>query len=554
MLAEQLYAFYKTDKIRFIINITFCLVYPIQEILLPYLYGKVIDSASSQNTSKMLLPFIYLAGVLVAVQIVHLLSDMSDASFNPALQNSIRKNLLNKIFEKYEFNFHELNSGDVISKLLKTPQCITTLFERIKNYIIPSIITFISAIGFFTYHDKFLGITLLITILCFSYSTIGSPNFCNKIANQKDKNSETLYSQIDDVLHNMIAVYTNNKQQSELKRLENYENIFTDSYKKTMLCSIKSRMWVVPITIIFLCIFVYRCFTMIRIKKMKVSVFVSLFVMLLYILSSMLTLTEQVRDMVFDWSCMSGLDEFNKIMKENYKENTNNKNVPNSGIFIDNIDFKYTSKKSAITNLNLHLRKNEKICVIGNNGSGKSTLLKLILKLIVPNKGSIYLNGISYNNIAMKDIRKIIKYVPQSPSLFNRSILENIKYNNPSITDQDVKNTIHELGLDHKFLPLENGLNTNVGIHGSFLSGGQRQLIYCLRVLLSHPDIIILDEPTSALDTKYKKLLTNLLDKFMKNKMIIFVSHDEFMINYATRKIEMLKGKVIRDETNNHYY
>jgi ABC-type bacteriocin/lantibiotic exporter with double-glycine peptidase domain len=176
-----------------------------------------------------------------------------------------------------------------------------------------------------------------------------------------------------------------------------------------------------------------------------------------------------------------------------------------------------------------------------------------LIKLNNPTDGTIFLNGISYSDISLKDIRKKIGYVPQQPVLFNRSILDNIKYSNINISNETIMSLLHELNLIEAFSNLENGLDTKIGKNGSKISGGQRQLIWSLRILLHDPEILILDEPTASLDEKTKSLLIRLYDHFMGDKTIIMVTHDQTLMKYARRTIVLDSGRIVKDYSNSRY-
>jgi len=255
-----------------------------------------------------------------------------------------------------------------------------------------------------------------------------------------------------------------------------------------------------------------------------------------------MNLTDQVRDMIFEVGIISNFEDM-----FSYKHIYKNEDIPDSliipqqGLYLYNISFSYSSTlKPTISHFNLYINNGDRICIVGEIGSGKSTILKLLLKLHEPNYGTIFLNGVSYNNISVKNIRKIIGYVPQQPILFNRSILENIKYSNPHVDDEYIINLLYQLNLSE-------GLNTKIGKNGSKISGGQRQLIWSLRILLHNPDILILDEPTASLDEKTKSLLIRLYEHFMTDKTIIMVTHDQTLMKYAKRMIVMDSGKIVND-------
>lgn len=556
--AEVIYDFFQENPTLVICNLIISIVYPIQDIGLPILYGQVIDAASENGHEAMIKPFVYVAAMLIFIQLTHVVSDLQDAKFTPSIRNFITDDMVKKILDTYETKYKELSIGEIISQIVKIPYHLSSLADKIKNGIIPHILTFMIANIYFFYYDRTLGIGLLIMVATFTYSCLAAPFKCEKISVQADTDANELNEQIDDSLRNLISIYSQDQKKQEIERLKPYEDAFKKSYQSSMKCSIMTRLWVLPIILIFLLVFIYRCYTMISTKQMKIATFVSLFVMLLYVLDCMLLFTESISDLIFDWGVVCGFDDFFEKSKEtdNVTQeivSINNVKIPEKGIFFNDVTFTYTKGKLPILDkFTIHIKPGEKLAIIGDIGSGKSTIEKLVLKLNIPDSGEIYLDGKPYCNITVKELRKHIGYVPQNPLLFNRTVIENIRYGNEkSISEQDVVELIENLGLTGEFTKLESGLHTKVDKNGSKLSGGQRQIVTIMRILLSNPEILVLDEPTSSLDEKTKSLMQKLYDQIMENKTVIMVTHDTTLMKYATRTITMVRGKITGDDKVN---
>jgi ATP-binding cassette subfamily B protein len=196
----------------------------------------------------------------------------------------------------------------------------------------------------------------------------------------------------------------------------------------------------------------------------------------------------------------------------------------------------------------------ETTILMGDIGSGKSTILKLLMRFYLPQEGDMFIDGKWYADLTTYQIRRNIGYVQQTPILFNRSVYENIKYGNPNITNDNIDQVVHELGIQKEFSNLEDGLNTTVGKNGSKLSGGQKQLVMTLRILLQNPDYLFLDEPTASMDTKTKEVLFYMLDKIMEKgkKTVIMITHDPYLLKKADRKIYLKKGEISEYDSSKH--
>lgn len=551
----QLYFdYFKKHPLEVLINITFMFLIPVQDVFLPHCYGKIISELTSGN--DIIKPFVIVLITMIILQIGYYVGDWHDSILYPRLLEHIRANILKQILKTYEQSYKELNIGEIVSALVKIPGTLNTMFERIKNNILPLFLTFTISVIYFFFVDSLLGISLLIFGVTFMVTLYLTPRVCSDITANRDKTLNIIYEEVDDVLRNLFSIYGGNQKDNEIQRCKEFEDIHQKLFRDTVTCIFKSKVWITPIAVLFLCIFVFRCYTLLREKRIGTDKFVSVFIMMLYILNSMMYTNDQFRDIVFDWGVIKTTSNiiYPEIKQQLHRHdvihdlNIGEYRIPEYGIGLMNVTFRYPNVKNPIfTNVSLHIKEKERVIITGDIGSGKSTLLKLFLKYYEPEYGTLYLHGNPYANIDVIRLRKIIGYVPQMPILFNRTVIENIAYGT-DISREKVIDFLQKYDILHEFTKLEHGLDTKIGKNGSLLSGGQRQLVWFIRVILSNPHILILDEPTASIDTKSKELLFRILDDYMQDKTIIMVTHDDYLKQKATRRIHMTYGKIAEDK------
>ena len=228
------------------------------------------------------------------------------------------------------------------------------------------------------------------------------------------------------------------------------------------------------------------------------------------------------------------------------------KNIPQKDFefikFIEKIEFKnlsfnYPNKPSKIFNdLNLTIKKGEKVGIIGRTGAGKSTLIDILLGFLKPTNGEVLVDNkeISQN---LRGWRELIGYVPQKINVINGTIKENILFGSNNLNDKNLAKRINDSiaisEFDDVVKGLKNGLETIVGDKGLDLSGGQIQRLAFARALFRNPEILILDESTNALDSKTeKKIIKNLLE-YTSTKTIIMISHNLETLKFCDCKYEL---------------
>ena len=280
---------------------------------------------------------------------------------------------------------------------------------------------------------------------------------------------------------------------------------------------------------------------------MQKSLFYSLVMMITHLIGNLLWIIDVTRDVIFDYGIIKNSEFLNKV-EEMEKNNIlcTNKTEKNVVLKAEHIYFKYPSQqKWILEDINVEIKEGEKVAIVGEIGSGKSTFIKQLLRLIVPVSGNFYLDNICYQNINTKRFYKDIGFMPQMCVLFNRSILENIKYDNPDVNDRYIIDTIDNFNLRKHFSNLEKGLYSLAGKNGSNLSGGQRQVVWFLKLYFKDPRIIIMDEPTASLDKQTKDLFLDIIKNIFKNKTIIMVTHDNYILKFAERTLTLKEGKLI---------
>ena len=169
-------------------------------------------------------------------------------------------------------------------------------------------------------------------------------------------------------------------------------------------------------------------------------------------------------------------------------------------------NFSYLDK-SVLSEIKFSIEQGQTLGIVGVTGSGKTTLLKLLLREYDVVDGEILLNGENIKNYKLKDLRSLIGYVPQDQVLFAMSIKENIRFANPSYSNERVEEVTKLCGLYDDVKNMPDGLDTIIGERGVSLSGGQKQRIAMSRALIMNPDILILDDSLSAVDAKTENLI-----------------------------------------------
>lgn len=219
--------------------------------------------------------------------------------------------------------------------------------------------------------------------------------------------------------------------------------------------------------------------------------------------------------------------------------------VTEGAIAFDHVRFEYHDSHSVLKDLDLAIAPHEKVALIGSSGAGKTTIAKLLLRLYDVSGGTIAIDGQDIARVTQESLRSSIAFVPQEPSLFHRSLMDNIRYGRNDATDEEVIEAAKQAHCFEFISQYPEGFNTLVGERGVKLSGGERQRVAIARAILKDAPILVLDEATSSLDSESERLIQDALLKLMEGKTVIAIAHRLSTVMHMDRLIVMEKGAVV---------
>ncbi len=215
-----------------------------------------------------------------------------------------------------------------------------------------------------------------------------------------------------------------------------------------------------------------------------------------------------------------------------------------------NVDFSYVKDKPLIKNLNLNVKSKQKIAIVGPTGSGKSTLINILMRYYEIDKGEILLDHQKIDRLKRESLHQNISIILQDPWLFEGTILENIRYGNPSASLEDVMSAAKRADVHETIMGMDKAYDTYITQGASNISKGQMQLITIARALLSDASILILDEATSSIDSLTEKRIQSVFTEIMKEKTSFFVAHRLSTVIDSDVIIVMKEGEIVEQGTH----
>jgi ATP-binding cassette subfamily B protein len=213
-------------------------------------------------------------------------------------------------------------------------------------------------------------------------------------------------------------------------------------------------------------------------------------------------------------------------------------------VALTGVRFGYSPDLPVLRGVDLTVRIDETVAIMGSSGEGKSTLLNLLLRLYDPDSGVITFDGVDVRNCSVASVRRQIALVPQDPWLLDGSIRDNIAFGRPAVTDLDIRLAARTALLEPFVRDLPDGYDAVVGEGGVRLSGGQRRRLALARAVVRDAPVLLLDEPTSGLDAQSATAVMSALRRASTGRATLLVTHDPAVAALADRVVVLDGGRI----------
>ena len=350
----------------------------------------------------------------------------------------------------------------------------------------------------------------------------------NKVTTEAQERSGDLIKYLIDLFKNHKIIKIFQRENFEFARSEKFVNELKEKQIKIFTVYIRATPIMEVLTGIMIAILIFYSGKLIMTEQLSINNFFSF-------LAAMMLAYQPVKSLAtINIGVGQGMSAGRRILpiidtKVKISKNENGKKLllNNGSIKFKNVSFNYLSntENKVLKNINIEIDGGKMTALVGHSGSGKSTMLNLIPRIYDPIGGNVLVDEEDIKNINLDSLRKQISIVDQNTTLFDDTVLNNIKYAKPTASKDEVIKA-SELAMCSDFInKLENGFDTMIGENGVRLSGGEKQRLSIARAFLKDSKIILLDEATSSLDSETEEKIQKALDKLTSNKTTIVIAH-----------------------------
>jgi len=465
----------------------------------------------------------------------------------------IQIDMLNSFIKADTETIENKHTGNYISNLNFDVQQITRLLSEAFLSLFKDGLTLIGLLIVMFYQNWKLSLIAMIMIPLASVTAKVLGKRMGKVSTQAQERSGDLNRYLIDLFKNHKIIKIFQREDFEKSRSEIFVNNLKEKSAKIATVYIRSAPVMEVLTGIMIAILIFYSGKLIIKEELGINNFFSFLAAMMLAYQPVKTLTK------VNVAIGQGLAAAKRILpivdmevQINSNENSKSLNFKDGNILFNNINFSYKSnfENKVLKDISAEFLGGKMTALVGHSGSGKSTLLNMIPRIYSPNEGNIQIDEQDISKINLNSLRKEISIVDQNITLFDDTVLNNIKYANPNASLEEIYEAADNAMCKDFIENLDNKYETRIGENGVKLSGGEKQRLSIARAFLKKSKIILLDEATSSLDSETEEKIQSALNKLILNKTTIVIAHRLSTILNSDKIYVVDQGKII--DSGNH--
>jgi len=538
-------------KSAIIFALVFLVIASLLSSLIPFIVKNAIDNYISAKNLQGLIKLSIFLLLMIGVQFI---SKLIQIYLTNLSGQKIMKDLRHDLFqtmESFEIDvFTKEPSGKIITRITNDVENMNELLTSGIVSLLGDMLMVVFSIIFLFYINLKLSLISLIPLPVAIIAALFLGNRMEKIYEKVRDILTRMNIHMQESLTGLPIIQTFGVEKTNLSKFSNITKDFRFTFHKAQMLNIMLRQSINALSYTSI-VFVIVFGGLFALKgTATVGTIVAFLVYLNQLYGPLGDLSDRFSILQNAISSMAKLDDFltsNNVEKEG---NKGFKKPVQGEIELENVSFSYDKDSIILENINMKIKKGEKVAIVGFTGAGKSTIANLILSFYEPDSGSVKIDGIDTKILNKKELRKNSAIVLQNIFIFKGSVRDNIALGREDFTEEKIINAAKEIGVHDFIMKLPNGYDTELSTEGKNISVGERQLVSFARALVYNPKILILDEATASIDTNTEEIIENGIKKLMKDRTSIVIAHRLSTIRNADMIYVINKGKIVESGTH----
>ena len=528
------------------------IIWAINMSLRPYLTKIILNIiptiVPSQAFDILLLPVSLYIATAITVVITFRFYEWILLRFHPVLKKHIGLILMNRMMYHSHSFYQNHFSGSITNKINDVtsgiPNILSTFIDRFFSHALALSVAIYTV---WTVDLKF-AIGLILWMIIFLAVSVKLSKKAKALSQEAAEVRSTVTGNIVDILSNIASVRFFGGRKPEVEYLHTIYHNSVAAEQVQAWSFIKIHTFQESSFVIFQSVCFWWLITGIRDQTITPGDFALIMMLNISIIDCLHALSRDIREFAESFGNVTqGLHIIQKSLEIEDSTDAKDIFITKGEIRFKNVRFYYSNSNPIFENKSVTIHSGQKLGLVGYSGSGKSTFVNLILRLFDVTQGQILIDDQDIRDVSQESLRQAIGIIPQDLSLFNRTLMENIRYGRMDASDSEVIVAAKHAHAHEFITNLPEGYNTLVGERGVKLSGGERQRIAIARAILKNAPILILDEATSQLDSVTEHVIQESLHTLMQGKTTIVIAHRLSTLLHMDRILVFDKGKIVQD-------
>ena len=467
------------------------------------------------------------------------------------LNKGLRTNISKKINNLPIGYFHKTTTGDVLSRVTNDVDTIGTTMQSSITTLVSAVTMFVGSIVMMVYTNVVMAITAILASVIGFILMFLIMGHSQKYFAAKQKWLGAMNGHIEEVYsgHNIVKLFNGEAKEKE-KFIKLNEKMCESDWKSQFFSGLMQPIMAFIGNFAYVAVCVMGAYLVMN----DYTTFGTIVAFMIYVrlftnpLAQMAQAATQLQSTAAASGRVFEFLESEEMEDESHKVESLPKSIKGDVEF-DHVKFGYTKDKVIIHDFNEHVKRGQKVAIVGPTGAGKSTLVNLLMRFYEVDSGDIKIDGISTKDLTRENIHDLFGMVLQDTWTFEGSIRENLAYGKENVTDEQLDKVCKAAGLSHFIKSLPKGYDTTLDEKLN-MSAGQKQLLTIARAMVEDAPMMILDEATSSVDTRTEIKIQEAMDKLTKGRTSFVIAHRLSTIKNADIILVLKDGDII--ESGNH--
>ncbi|MDQ5891059.1 MAG: transporter ATP-binding protein/permease [Candidatus Dependentiae bacterium] len=524
------------------------------------LIKNMINAAHTADTTTLIYNAILLSALELAMNIIWRLNDWAQIKYVAPLRNNITQLTFARLAQQSHLFFQNNFAGALTAKVVDLVTTIPIILWTLIGHCLLNAVLIGIAIITIAQISMWIALGLLLWAVIFLALSFVTLKRFNYLATRNAQAGSRLIAAHVDTITNMLGVRLFSHHNEELKIINKTHEAYAQTSQRRRWFTLKLSIAQSTGFSLYLLACMYILISLRLQGRITPGDFGFILTINLGIINHLWQLSEQMRQFSDQWGMAEeALKTIYAPLPMHDAPDAQPLHASHGAITFEHVCFEFAKNKPLFNHTNIVIPAGQKVGLVGFSGSGKTTFANLMLRLYDLTSGQILIDGQDIALVTQNSLRKAIAFVPQEPSLFHRSVRENIAYGSPDATEDDIKSAAYKASAHDFIMHLPQQYDTIVGERGTKLSGGQRQRIALARALLKKAPILILDEATSQLDTITEKNIQSALADYFESgrsraiasgdggQTTLVIAHRLSTLLYMDRILVFDNGRIVQD-------